>query len=349
MPALTAIALSGGIDSLAAGFLLKADGHRLIGLHFSSGYERASPDDNSEKAIRRVADQLGIALHVIDLRDAFQREVVAYFVDEYRRGRTPNPCVVCNARIKLGALLEQARRLGADRLATGHYARLRHADDGRVHLWAGIDRHKDQSYFLALIPREHLGRALFPLGTWTKTRVAALAAEQGLRPLRDGESQDICFIAGQRYGDFLAAQGQLGRPGLIEDVQGNILGEHPGLHLFTVGQRRGINCPGRSPYYVVRLDRPRNRLVVGAPQDLLTTGCRVVGINWIQPLPHRLRHVAIKIRYRTQAHAARLDMLGNDAANVRFDHPQPAVTPGQAAVFYAADEVLGGGWIENSL
>jgi len=366
MKPLTAIAVSGGIDSLVAAFLLKNQGHEVIGIHFLTGYEALDLDPNKKpvsvnpdtpgvstvrEEARRPADyisnQLGIRVELLDCSIEFNKTVVDYFTQTYQAGRTPNPCLVCNPRIKFGTVLSFAKKLGALRLATGHYARLNRNDQGRFHLFRGIDRKKDQSYFLAMMTQSKLAGACFPLGDMTKSEVKDLAREKGLHSFKRAESQDICFIRGNRYGDFLSMQsGFEPEPGIIEDVNGDILGEHQGLHLFTIGQRRGINCPAAEPYYVVRIDKTKNRLVVGFKKDLLSSECRIVNINWIIQEPDSPIEVRTRVRYRHIAAPSILVPVGADTAVVRFKTPQSALTPGQGAVFYRDDEVLGGGWID---
>lgn len=334
----TAIAISGGIDSLMAGYLLKQQGHDLVAVHFDTGFDAVDPAP--------VAAQLDIPCKVLDIREPFARNVIDYFSRTYQAGKTPNPCMVCNQTIKFGLVSAYAETLGASRIATGHYARSVADDRQRFHLYRGCDAAKDQSYFLARLSQRQLARALFPLGDLTKQDVKAMAAKNGLTPAARLESQDVCFIRGRSYGDFLRRTcGLEPRPGPIEDLHGNLLGEHNGLHLFTIGQRRGINCPAAEPYYVVRLDTARNRLVVGSKKDLLSSSCRVVDINWIVSEPAAPLRVHTRLRYRHRAALSRLVPRGDGSAVVEFETPQTSVTPGQGAVFYQDDEVLGGGWI----
>ncbi len=342
-----AVAVSGGIDSMVAAHLLKHQGHELFAVHFITGFEKTAGRlegnaGNGADALHEMTHRLGIALHVVDLMQDFRREVVDYVARTYLGGETPNPCLVCNPRIKFGALLQWAGKKGAQFLATGHYARIRQDENGRCRLFKGADLGKEQSYFLARLNQEQLQRAVFPLGGMTKSEVRARAARHGLVPAVSEESQDICFIREGRYPEVLDLPAS---PGPIEDVDGNLLGEHQGLHRFTVGQRRGINRPAARPYYVVRLDRARNCLVVGSKEELLATACRVVGINWIIAPPHAARRVSTRVRYRTREVSSTLTPLDEKSALVAFDVPQSAVTPGQAAVFYDGDEVLGAGFI----
>ena len=351
MKSTIAVAMSGGIDSLMAAYLLKKQGYPVFGIHFLTGYEsgwRQMPPNRQAAGNRigPVAEQIGIELRLIDIAKDFQAEVVDYFTHAYRNGRTPNPCLRCNPRIKFGTVLAHARSLGADCLATGHYARVRTDAAGMHHLHRGIDSTKDQSYFLGFMTQKQLAHARFPLGGLTKQAVRRLAEEKGLKPANERESQDICFIRRGSYGEFMAAQaGFHARPGIIEDIHGNRLGEHPGLHLFTVGQRRGINCPAAEPYYVVRLDGCANRLIVGGADSLKRAGCRVRDVNWITGTPEAPFSAQVRLRYRHQPVAATVAPLADGGAYIRFEDPQKAVTPGQGAVFYRGDEVLGGGWI----
>ncbi len=343
MKKLTAIAISGGIDSLAAAYLLKKQGHKVIGIHFTTGYE-----PEPVNIISHIADNLNITIEILDCHKEFKQKVVDYFIQSYLTGQTPNPCLVCNPLIKFGTVLEFARRLGASCLATGHYARITKDEKDRYHLLRGIDLKKEQSYFLALLNQKQLADACFPLGSMTKSEVIKLAVKKGLNTVIKKESQDICFIKSKTYGEFIAMQqGFTPKPGIIEDVYGNILGEHKGLHLFTIGQRRGIDLPASEPYYVVRIDRKQNRLVVGFKDSLITSECRVAGINWIDKEPTYPVKVYTRVRYRHKAVLSTLFPDGGNKAVVRFESPQSAITPGQGAVFYRGNEVLGGGWIDK--
>lgn len=355
-----AIALSGGIDSMVAAALLKDQGRQVVGLHFLSGYEAGTgPDDpgqprptyaaieaHARRSLTPLVKQLDIPLYIIDLRAEFQRRVVDYFVQTYTRGKTPNPCLVCNPSIKFDVLFEKARALGATQIATGHYARIEPAGGNRKRLLRGIDTHKEQSYFLARLTQLQLARAVLPLGGMTKVRTRRFAHSKGLIPAIAQESQDACFIKAGTYTDFLARHApSTPEPGPIEDLRGRVIGRHTGLHRFTIGQRRGINCPAAAPYYVVRIDRNRNSLIVGGKDELLSHSCRVEQINWIAPRPDGPITVTVRIRYRHQAVPATLNPQDATRAEVLFDSPESAVTPGQGAVFYQNEEVLGGGWI----
>ena len=356
----TAILLSGGVDSLVAAHILKQKGHDVVGIHFVTGFEKPIPEQspapspdtgprNNAAAHRTavaLADQLNIPVDVMDCRQAFQTQVVDYFTHTYADGRTPNPCLVCNPSIKFGTVFAFAESLGADRLATGHYARTLLEPQGVCRLLRGKDRVKDQSYFLARLPQDKLSRAIFPLGEMTKPATIEMARLSGLEPITPRESQDVWFIHGHQYGDFLMQlPGFNATPGPIKDTGGSVIGQHPGLHLFTIGQRRGINCPAREPYYVIDIDVKNNCLTVGFKQDTLAGECRVEDINWIHTKPDATVDVKTRIRYRHEAAPSKLVPIGETEARVYFQSPQSAITPGQGAVFYRGDEVLGGGFI----
>jgi tRNA-uridine 2-sulfurtransferase len=357
-----AVALSGGVDSLVAAYLLKEQGFPVIGLHFVTGFESCLKHEkfscekgmefkqpetlktDTEKKLEPISKQLDIPVYILDLQNEFQQCVVNSFIDTYRSGKTPNPCLVCNPHIKFGFLLEHARKLGAIKLATGHYAGIQKDREGNFHLLKGVDSGKDQSYFLAFMNQQQLGQAFFPLGKMTKLEVRHLAAQKKLMPLTEKESQDVCFIRDSSYGEFLARYFSP-MPGPIEDTSGKVIGEHKGVHLFTIGQRRGINCPASEPYYVVKIDMKKNRLVVGFKNELFRQKCRVEAINWIHNAPQDPLVVHTRVRYRHRAAESKVIPLGSRTALVRFEMPQEAVTPGQGAVFYLNDEVIGAGWI----
>jgi tRNA-specific 2-thiouridylase len=340
-----AVAVSGGVDSLTAAYLLKQEFDEIIAIHFLTGFEDVLPG-RATHLVRTIGERLHIPLHVLDLSATFKNEVVDYFTATYLSGETPNPCIICNPTIKFGVVLRYAEELGAEALATGHYAIIQEDSSGRYRLFKGVDSFKDQSYFLSRLTQTQLSKACFPLGPLTKSAVKALAADHGFEAPSSSESQDVCFIKDRTYKEFISTlTGRGFEPGLIETAAGEVVGEHRGLHRFTVGQRRGINCPAAEPYYVLRLDTARNRLVVGSKEDLVSAECRVVNINWIAVPPTAPRRVRTRVRYRTPECASSLVPLDPETALVRFDSPQAAVTPGQAAVFYEGNEVLGGGFI----
>lgn len=349
-----AVALSGGLDSAVAAALLKKQDYRVIGLYFQTGYEFAPnhpiPHPRLGQAYtlaQRAAEQIGISLEVIDCSQVFEREVVRYFVDTYQSGQTPNPCLVCNQRIKFSYVLEHAKTLGASALATGHYARKHRGASGRFSLLRGVDRTKDQSYFLARLTQEQLSQAVFPLGTCRKKRIREIANRWRFGFLVEGESQEICFVRHSSYKDFLSHLGDFrSEPGAIVNARGEVLGEHQGLYAYTVGQRRGISVPGPEPYYVICLDNKHNRLVIGAKAELEAIECTVTHINWIgmEP-PEKPMSAKTRIRYRHREAESIVRPLDHDTARVHFAKPQYAITPGQAAVFYQGERVLGSGWI----
>jgi tRNA-specific 2-thiouridylase len=349
-----AVALSGGLDSAISAALLKKENYQVIGLHFRTGYEFPPGDSTPPTTVsgpyaraQRTAKHVGIPLEVLDCSQRFEREIVRYFIDTYQSGQTPNPCVVCNQRIKFGFILEKAKALGASFLATGHYARIRQEKKGQLSLLKGVDQVKDQSYFLARLTQEQLSQAKFPLGIYTKKGVREIARALQFTSLAKGESQELCFVRNPSYKDFLANLGEfVCKPGEIVNTWGEILGRHQGLHAYTIGQRRGIGIPGLEPYYVLRLDNTRNRIVIGPKSQLADTECTVTHINWIgvEP-PDKPVFVRTRIRYRHKEAESTLTPLGRDTARICFSRAQYAITPGQAAVFYQGERVLGGGWI----
>lgn len=349
-----AVALSGGLDSAVAAALLKKENYRVIGLYFQTGYEFPPGDSTASRPLSRVntqaqraAEQIGIPFEVFDCSQPFEREVVRYFIDTYRSGQTPNPCMVCNQRIKLGFILERAKALGASALATGHYARIRQEATGRFSLLKGVDRAKDQSYFLARLTQQQLSRAMFPIGAYTKKQVREMATVWGFTSFMERESQELCFVRHPSYKDFLSNLAEFPcKPGPIVNTRGDTLGHHQGLHAYTVGQRRGIGIPGAEPHYVISLDNKENRLVIGSKSELAATECMVIHINWIETKPpDKPISVLTRIRYRHREAESILTPLGRYRATVRFFKAQYAITPGQGAVFYQGERILGGGWI----
>ena len=340
-----AVALSGGIDSLAAGFLIKQRFEHTFGIYFTTGYETRVPD------LSALAAVLGFPVHTIDLSKAFQTRVVDYFVSTYMAGKTPNPCLVCNTHIKFKALFDQARKLGADLMATGHYATVvnRYTPGkiytGQAWLERGADLNKDQSYFLSMLSCDILDNLVFPLAGMTKDQVRELAGRHNLIPAVPGESQDICFLPDKNYGAFIHTVTKADiNPGPVVDSQGKIVGSHQGLFNFTVGQRRGINIPGPAPYYVKKIDMNTNTLHVCFKSDLAQKQMKVEQMIWHTSEKNNISGLAVQIRYNQRAVPARLEFDGA-LAIVTFDTPQNAVTPGQAAVFYRENRVLGAGLI----
>ena len=349
--------MSGGVDSSVAAALLVEGGYDVIGVTMRLGnHDSVEPDETKPSCCglegirdaRRVASHLGIPFYPVNYEALFARRVVDYFIDEYRRGRTPNPCVLCNQELKFGKLLDLADQLDAPFVATGHFARIGQ-EDGRYTLRRGRDRVKDQSYVLFSLTQTQLARTLFPLGDRTKEEVRRLAHERGLLTADKPESQEICFIPDDDYRRFLRERApETARPGKIVDRQGRMLGEHPGTAFFTVGQRRGLRIPDRTPYYVTEIHAGENVLVVGKADDLLTATCIVERVNWLSiPQPTEPIRALVKIRYKDPGGMATIRLAAEDGAVVHFDEPRRAVTPGQAIVFYDGDLVLGGGWIAS--
>ena len=314
----------------------------LFGIHFTTGYE-AHPID-----IPALSRQLGLEIFTVDMSAAFTAHVVNYFTSTYISGRTPNPCIVCNHTIKFGALVKAAIKRGATHIATGHYARIHSDAQGHPALYRGMDELKEQSYFLAMLTKDQLKNVIFPLGEMTKQEVVSLARTQNMKPPEKKESQDICFIKNNSFADFIAscAEKNAFTPGTIVTTGGDIVGEHNGLHRYTVGQRRGLNCPGPAPYYVKKIDMKNNRLVVGSKEELLEKHFIVNQVNWLLPSPLvNPMTVKTKIRYSHKGETARLTPCCH-GIKVEFTQAQHAVTPGQAAVFYQEDRVIGAGIIQ---
>ncbi len=336
MADVVAVALSGGVDSSVAAALLR-DRYDVFGVTMQLG------NDDCVEGAWEVCHRLGIPLHVIDLERQFEDEVIGYFCGEYRRGRTPNPCVVCNRRIKFGRLLEEAVRLGAAFLATGHYARVDKAGD-RYRLLKAVDRGKDQSYFLYCLGQHELGRILFPLSEHTKDEVRAIAADMGLPTSSARESQEICFVPGNDYRRFL--RGCLSpRPGRIVDIDGAVVGRHDGVAGYTVGQRHGLGIASGERRYVVGIDADANTVVVGPEDALWSRGLLAGDVRFVSgEAPQGEIAVEARIRYRAAEAPATVSRRG-ELWEVRFENPQRAVAPGQSVAFYRGDEVLGGGII----
>lgn len=339
---LVAVALSGGVDSAVAAALLQQQGCRLVGLTMS-----LLPDDMAITAAQQVADHLGIPLHRIDMTAVFEQQVITPFAVSYLNGETPNPCVRCNRLIKFGQLLDEAHRLGATLLATGHYARISRDAAGQPHLLAAADQRKDQSYFLGWIGPEALEQVLFPLGALSgKDEVRQLARRFGLPVAERKESQDVCFLPESGYVPFLASrEGTPRNKGLIVHRNGSLLGRHDGFWRYTVGQRRGLGIAWKEPLYVLELQAARNRVVVGEEPYLYAPGLLADEMRWFGAPPQHGFDATCKIRYRHAPVVCRVEPRGGDAVQVLFGEPQRAVTPGQTLVVYQEDEVLGAGRI----
>lgn len=342
------IGMSGGTDSSLAAYLLAEQGCEVRGFTLRLWHEPStkSSDAHIERA-RQVAAKLGIAHRVVDLSEEFLARIVTPFVEEYASGRTPSPCIRCNMRVKFGLMLELARQDGCSALATGHYVRTVPLPSGRIGLRRGADGTKDQSYFLAGLSQEQLAQARFPLGEMAKSEVKVRADALGLIPHSQAESQDLCFIPDGDCAAFLCRRRpDLVRPGRIVDLAGKTLGTHQGAFRYTIGQRRGIGLGG-GPWYVVRTDLARNLVVIGQREDLLAREVRLSGFNWVGVAPVGELAVQAQLRYNMKPVPACLRMASETDGTLVFDAPVSAVTPGQFAVAYHADEVVGGGWIEG--
>jgi tRNA-uridine 2-sulfurtransferase len=350
------LGMSGGVDSSVAGYLLRERGYEVIGVTMKvwpqDCISRAEDKCCGPQAVadaRGVAHALGIPHYVVDEADQFERVVIDYFASEYQAGRTPNPCVMCNEKLKFGNLWSKAKALGCDYIGTGHYAIIEHRDDRAV-LRKGVDPRKDQSYFLFSLRQTQLRRALTPLGTMTKPQIREIANSLGLKVADKIDSQEICFVPGNDYKVFLRShlgENEFHR-GEIYDVDGNFLGEHDGIEMFTIGQRKGLPGGSPRPRYVVDLDPKTNRVVVGDADDLIVDEFEIDRVNWHPTAAGADRgafEATVKIRYNHPGTVATITALQNESARVRLHEPQRAVTPGQAAVIYNDDIVVGGGWI----
>ena len=348
------VAMSGGVDSSVAAALLVEQGYEVIGvtMRLSAGGSRCCSLDDVEDA-RRVADGLGIRFYVADYADAFRREVMEPFADAYLGGRTPIPCVACNGRFKFHRLLERARALGAETVATGHYARIeREAESGQLALHCGVDPAKDQSYFLFDLGPGQLARARFPVGALTKSEVRDRARALDLGTADKPESQEICFVPDGDYARVVEELRPGAAPGVgeIVDGDGRVLGRHRGVHHFTVGQRRGLDLALGRRLYVQSIDADRNRVVVAERSALGSAGARLVGVHWVAGRPPDAAvRARVRVRYRHPGMDGLVHPLDARGARVEFDDSVEAVSPGQAAVFYDGSRVLGGGWIEEAL
>lgn len=347
------VGMSGGVDSSVAAYLLKKQGYEVIGLTFRGWPQdcRSIEEDKccGPQAVadaRMVAHSLTIPYYVIDEIDTFQREVMDYFAAEYKRGRTPNPCVICNEKVKFGSLLRKARALGAEMIATGHYARI--IKNGRHELRRARDQRKDQSYFLFSLNQDQLARVRFPLGDLTKAEVRVIAKEIGLKTYGKEESQEVCFVPENDYRKFLRENGVAERKGEMVTREGRMLGHHTGIHNFTIGQREGLQLGGLpKPLYVLELDSATNRVVVGTGDQLLRDQFEVANCVWHVETESEtgVLDCWVKIRSNAECCSATVERVSVERSSVRLREPQRAITPGQAAVFYRDDVVVGGGWI----
>jgi tRNA-specific 2-thiouridylase len=349
------VGMSGGVDSSTAAAMLLEQGYEVIGITLKLWPQdctaRAEDKCCGPQAVmdaRSVCHKLGVPYYLADEADLFQKQVISYFAEEYRSGRTPNPCVVCNEKLKFGTLLSRARQLGAEYVATGHYARLEPSPDGRrTLLKRGRDPRKDQSYFLFSLKQDQLAHALMPLGELTKDQTRIEARERGLKTADKVESMEICFVPDKDYGKFLTtAAGVKKHKGELVSLQGQVLGHHEGIEFFTIGQRKGLGISSPKPMYVIELDPNNNRVVLGDEAALERSEFFVDNCNWIPfAEPPETVEVAAKIRYQHPGTPATVTPVSNGRAKVTLHVPQRAITPGQACVFYDQDVVVGGGWI----
>jgi tRNA-specific 2-thiouridylase len=365
--------MSGGVDSSVAAHLLREDGHEVIGVFMRHGettetacattaegsagdslpilsnrlgHKQGCCTASDAADARRVADRLDIPFYALDFRDDFGR-IMDYFVDEYTAGRTPNPCVMCNNWLKFGTLADYADSVGADFIATGHYARLVRTNEGDTPaLLRGVDPTKDQSYVLFGVKREILRRVMLPIGDFPKSEIRARARELGLRVADKQDSQEICFVTDD-YADFVRRRrGDVDLSGEIVTTDGQVVGRHEGLENFTIGQRKGLGIAFGTPRYVVRLERDARRVVIGTHEELACHRLTARDVNWLVDLPAAPFRCHVKIRYLSQPVAATVEPTGPDRFIATLDEPKHGVAPGQAAVCYEGDRVLGGGWIE---
>lgn len=346
------VGMSGGVDSSVAAWLLREQGWEVIGVTMKLWPQdcmtRAEDKCCGPQAIadaRGVAHALGIPHYVVDEAVPFERLVIDYFAEEYSAGRTPNPCIMCNERVKFGNLREKAAALGARFIATGHYAIVEHPENGAPVLRKGLDPNKDQSYFLFSLSQQQLSGTLFPLGGLTKPEIRGIARSLGLKVADKEDSQEICFVPGKDYKAFLRDRGETFRPGGFYDTRGNYLGPHEGIELFTIGQRKGLPGGSPTPRYVIDIDAGGGRVILGGEEDLLCSEFAASRVNWHGEPPDSPQTIRVKVRHGHRGEPATVTAGEDGTAVIRPLEPIRAVTPGQAAVFYDGDRVIGGGWI----
>lgn len=347
------VAMSGGVDSSVAAALLKEQGYEVIGMMMRLWSEPGKEDSNrcctpdSMAQARRVAAKLDIPFYVVDAKDVFHNTVVQYFLDGYARGETPNPCLACNRQIRWTFLLDHALALGAEHMATGHYVRIQKDEGGGMNLLRAVDRNKDQSYVLHVLTQEKLKHALFPVGNYTKPEIRSIAEKYGLPTASRKDSQDLCFLAGEDYRNFLQRHAAaMLQPGEIVTRDGRALGEHTGLANYTIGQRKGLGLASPVPLYVLGKNAITNTLVVGTQDELGSLELTARDVNWLSGgTPEGQFRAEVKIRYTAREAWATVTPLSGGRARVQFDAPQRDITAGQAAVFFQDDVMLGGGLI----
>jgi len=338
------VAMSGGVDSSLAAALLKEAGYEVSGAYMQLWANHSQEDTISN--LEHTCQLLDIPLHKLNFETEFRNVVIDYFCHEYSSGRTPNPCITCNQRIKFGLLLDKVLEMGADYLATGHYARIEHSTNG-YSLLKAVDTAKDQSYFLYTLGQKELQHLLLPLGNLHKAETRRLAAERGLPTSTRHDSQDVCFIPDNDYRSFIAKHIPA-KAGDIVNTEGRVLGKHNGLARYTLGQRQGLGLASKERLYVLRSDVANNRLVVGTRDQLLSNRLLATNLSWVSgKAPQEPVNITAKIRYKSPEAAAKLH-IHQGRAEVQFVKPQRAITPGQAVVFYQGDNILGGGIIEES-
>lgn len=357
-PAKVVVAMSGGVDSSVAAALLAREGHEVVGITLDVW---PRDEDSSEDAgatccgldaveeARRVCHKLEIPHYVLNFRDVFDRAVISDFCDEYRRGRTPNPCIRCNERVKFDELLRRSAELGAEHVATGHHARIGRAGDGTWILSKAVDLSKDQSYVLYMLDQSLMPSILLPIGEMMKSDVRETARMLGLRVADRPESQEICFAPPKHHAAFVRSRGAGSGPGEIVSLGGETIGRHDGIEGYTVGQRKGLGSHAGPPQYVVAVDANLNRVVVGDDADLYASGLLASDVRWCRGTPRAPLAVKAKVRYNMEEAAARVEALDDGMVRVSFEEPQRAITPGQAVVFYDVDSVLGGATIESAV
>lgn len=350
------VAVSGGVDSSVVAALLAEQGYPIIGVMMHLWSEAGKECENkcctpqSMEEARKSAQTIGYPFHVIDAAEIFRKQIVQYFLDEYKQGKTPNPCVICNKDIKWGLLFDKLNEFGADYLATGHYVRLEKDNMGKIKVLRAKDNLKDQSYVMCMLTQTELRKTMFPLGNLLKTEVRELAHHYGLPMAEKKDSQDLCFVSDTSYRDFLLRNApDIAQPGTIMDRHGNRLGDHQGLAFYTIGQRKGIGIAAPEPLYVLEKNAKENILVVGSVEDLKQEEIVLKDVNWISGIkPTTEISTNVKIRYKAEFQKAIVIPLANNKVIIKFEKPVRDATPGQFAVFYDDEELLGGGEIEKS-